>query len=84
MVTDPAQRPPPGLGVAERPVMSRPPRIGHVKVGYDVTREILTKATGFMDKYDFTLNPYAGCAFGCTYCYAAFFGKTREKLDSRG
>ena len=28
-----------------------------------------------MDAYDFTLNPYAGCAFGCTYCYAAFFSR---------
>ena len=84
MVTDPAQRTLPGFDVAERPVMPRPLRIGHVKVGYDVTREILTKATGFMDEYDYTLNPYAGCSFGCTYCYAAFFSKTREKLDNWG
>ena len=37
-----------------------------------------------MDAYDFTLNPYAGCSFGCTYCYAAFFSHSPEKRDSWG
>ena len=37
-----------------------------------------------MDEYDFTLNPYSGCSFGCTYCYAAFFSKTREQRDRWG
>ena len=46
--------------------------------------DILTRATGFMDAYDFTLNPYAGCSFGCTYCYAAFFSYSTEKRDSWG
>ena len=31
-----------------------------------------------MDAYNFTLNPYAGCAFGCTYCYAAFFSRASD------
>ncbi len=39
---------------------------------------ILTRATGFMGEYDFTLNPYGGCAFGCTYCYAAFSLATKN------
>ena len=46
--------------------------------------QILTKATGFMSEYDYTLNPYAGCAFGCTYCYAAFFARSVEKRDNWG
>ena len=37
-----------------------------------------------MDAYDFTLNPYSGCSFGCTYCYAAFFSRDVEKRDSWG
>ena len=39
---------------------------------YD-NRSILSKATGFISDYTFTLNPYSGCAFGCQYCYAASF-----------
>ena len=63
---------------------SRPIRIGHADVDYAPAREILTRATGFMDAYDFTLNPYSGCSFGCTYCYAAFFSRNEEKRDSWG
>lgn len=37
-----------------------------------------------MDAYDFTLNPYAGCAFGCTYCYAAFFSRSTAERDAWG
>ena len=37
-----------------------------------------------MDAYDFTLNPYSGCSFGCTYCYAAFFSRDVAKRDSWG
>ena len=62
----------------------RPTYIGHVKISYIVAREILTRASGFMDAYDFTLNPYSGCSFGCTYCYAAFFSHDTEKRDSWG
>ncbi len=36
-------------------------------------RTILNPANGFIGEYDYTLNPYAGCAFGCGYCYAAAF-----------
>lgn len=59
-------------------------RIGHVDVSYAPAREILTKATGFMDAYDFTLNPYSGCSYGCAYCYAAFFSRDTERRDSWG
>lgn len=51
---------------------------------YKPAREILTKSTGFMDAYDFTLNSYSGCSFGCTYCYAAFFNCDVGKRDSWG
>ena len=62
----------------------RPDHIGQTIVSYAPAREILTRATGFMDAYDFTLNPYSGCSFGCTYCYAAFFSRDVEKRDSWG
>jgi DNA repair photolyase len=70
--------PPPTLG-AERPV-----RLGHASIEYADTASILTRATGFMAAYDYTLNPYSGCSYGCTYCYAAFFARTPERRDSWG
>ena len=35
-----------------------------------------------MGEYDFTLNPYSECSFGCTYCYAAFFSRDKERRDT--
>ncbi len=64
--------------------LGHPDRIGDVALDYVRTREILTKASGFMDTYDYTLNPYSGCSFGCTYCYAAFFSRDVEKRDNWG
>ena len=47
-------------------------------------QSILTKATGFIGGFDYTLNPYSGCAFGCSYCYAAFFPRDPELRDNWG
>ena len=84
MAIYPSQPRLPGLRVAETATVDRPSSVGDVAVSYIQTREILTPATGFMDEYDFTLNPYSGCSFGCTYCYAAFFSRTREDRDKWG
>ena len=64
--------------------ISGPSHIGEAAVTYAPTGQVLNKPTGFMDAYDFTLNPYGGCSFGCTYCYAAFFSRDVEKRDSWG
>lgn len=37
-----------------------------------------------MNAYDYTLNPYSGCFFGCAYCYAAFFSHDAEKMNNWG
>ncbi|MFN3753982.1 radical SAM protein [Flavobacterium sp.] len=58
--------------------------IGTTSIDYTSASSILTKATGFMEGYDFTLNPYSGCSFGCSYCYAAFFSRNKDKMDNWG
>ncbi len=59
-------------------------KVGSAEISYQTTRSILTRTSGFLDKYDYSLNPYSGCSFGCTYCYAAFFATTQEERDNWG
>ena len=63
---------------------SKPNNVGQTSVAYKQAASILNRSSGFMDSYDYTLNPYSGCFFGCTYCYAAFFARSKEKMDNWG
>lgn len=55
-----------------------PARMGRTDFTETEVRSILTPATGMMKSYDFMLNPYRGCQFGCSYCYAAWFSEPEE------
>lgn len=59
-------------------------KLGHSNIEYYKAGSILTKSTGFMKDYDFTINPYSGCSFGCSYCYAAFFSRNKDLMDNWG
>lgn len=61
-----------------------PVTIGHAQVTASASRSILNRTSGFMSSYDFTLNPYSGCSYGCSYCYAAFFARDPVKQQSWG
>lgn len=62
----------------------RKEKIGQSVISYIQSATILTEAKGFMSDYDYTLNPYTGCTFGCNYCYAAFFSRSTEEKDNWG
>ena len=58
--------------------------IGKSAIDYIQASSILSPGKGFMDAYDFTLNPYSGCTFGCNYCYAAFFARSEDEKNNWG
>lgn len=49
-------------------------------------RSIFSPATGFIRRggFDWTCNPYVGCSFGCTYCYAMFLPQNRRPKEQWG
>lgn len=59
-------------------------QLGHANITYKHVASILNKTSGFMNTYDYSLNPYSGCAFGCTYCYAAFFARDNDQKENWG
>jgi DNA repair photolyase len=61
-----------------------PARIGRSMVSVSDHASIIGPATGFMSDYEITLNPYVGCGFGCSYCYAASFVPPRHSATAWG
>ncbi|RYG27121.1 radical SAM protein [bacterium] len=61
-----------------------PRTFGTVQVRQVSARSILTPANGQLSAYDFSLNPYVGCGFGCSYCYAVFFVPDEDRASQWG
>lgn len=59
-------------------------QLGRASVVYRRSGSILNRGVGSLKGVDFTLNPYAGCQFGCSYCYAAFFQPDPERVATWG
>jgi DNA repair photolyase len=49
-------------------------------------RSIFSPATGYIRRggFEWTCNPYVGCSFGCTYCYAMFLPQNRRPREEWG
>ncbi len=59
-------------------------KFGDIDIYAQNAKSLLNKATGFIAAYDFTLNPYKGCQYGCSYCYAAAFSPNPEMRQNWG
>ena len=66
------------------PSHDRPTALGQAEVSYVDSDAILTRPTGRLEWVDYALNPYQGCSFACTYCYAAFFPAEEEQRQNWG
>jgi DNA repair photolyase len=55
------------------------PTVGHIEITDIEAQSILTATRGFTSVevpgtgFDYSLNPYRGCTFNCSYCYAPAF-----------
>src|SRR5215212_5322035 len=65
--------------VSDRLPVAMESSMGHIEITEIEARSILTMTRGFTSVdvpgtgFDYSLNPYRGCAFNCTYCYAPAF-----------
>lgn len=58
--------------------------LGQSTISSRSVKQILHKANGAVAGFDYTLNPYVGCQFGCSYCFAAFFVADEGKRSAWG
>ena len=72
------------LFTLDEPADRVPNRIGLVKVGVRDRAKVLHDVSEYWERFDYSLNPYVGCQFGCSYCYASFFVPDEEQKRDWG
>jgi len=54
----------------------------NIKIGYKVTKNVMTKSNGPLGGY--AVNPYVGCTHACRYCYASFMKRFTGHTEDWG
>lgn len=61
-----------------------PDKLGAATIGLRPGSKVLTVPKGMASDFDYSLNPYVGCGFACSYCFAANFVADEQRKEDWG